>query len=159
MLRLLIVALLMCVASGASAKEKDEFRYEIVSAGVGTEGNALIKVYSYARNKNKAIELGKKNAVHGILFKGVPGGSGSYTQPPLVKPDQQAAHADFFKSFFKNGEYLRYVKVSSDGIISPKDMMQVGKEFKIGIVFVVSKSELRKYLESNGIIKSLGSMF
>lgn len=159
--KILLIILISLFTFDLSAKKKDsdEFRYEIVPMGVGTEGTALIKVYSYAKSQKKAIEVGKKNAVHGILFKGVPGGKGVYAQPPLVKPIEQETNKDFFDEFFESGEYLRFVTVSSEGIIDPKDMMRVGKNYKIGIVYTVSKNELRKYLEDNKIIKRLDSIF
>ncbi len=159
-MRKILLFLLMCVMSlNASAKDKNEFRYEVVPVAVGTEGTALIKVYSYAKSQKKAIELGKKNAVHAILFKGIPGGNGVYATPPMVKPAIQAANQDFFDQFFKNGDYLRFVTLSSDGLVDPEDMLRVGSDYKIGVIFAVSKNELRKYLEDNGIIQSLGNMF
>lgn len=151
--------LLFALCLNVSAKDKDEFKYEVVPVAVGTEGTALIKVYSYARTQKKAIELGKKNAIHAILFKGVPGGNGVYAQPPIVKPDIKETNQKFFDDFFDKGDYLRYVTVSTDGIIDPHDMLRVGRQYKIGIIFVVNKNELRKYLESEHIIQSIGSMF
>lgn len=141
------------------AKDKDEFRYEVVSAGVGTEGTELIKVYSYAKTQKKAIEIGKKNAVHAILFKGVPGGAGNYSKPAIVKNHEKESYKDFFKDFFNSGQYNQFVSVSSDGIIDPEDMLRVGSDYKIGIIYSVNKDALRQYLVDNGIIKTIGSMF
>ena len=145
--------------SAQKKKAAREFRYEIVSMGVGVQGTDLIKVYSYAKNEKDAVELAKQNAIHGVLFKGVAGTKGTASQPPLVKPQEKENHQDFFDDFFEHGTYQRYVSLSSDGIVDPKDRMKVGKEYKIGIVVSVNKADLRKYLESEGIIKGLGSMF
>lgn len=151
--------ILLTVAFGVQAKDKEEFKYEVVSMGVGSEGTELIKVFSYAKNQNKAIEIGKKNAVHAILFKGVPGSSGNYTQPAIVKNAEYENNKSFFNDFFKSGRYLQFVTLSSDGTVDPEDMLRVGGQYKIGIVYAVNKAALRKYLEEEGIIKSFGSMF
>ncbi len=156
MKRYIMLALMALLCYGMQAKDKDEFRYEVVSAGVGTEGSELIKVFSYAKNQKKAIEIGKKNAVHAILFKGVPGSNGNYTKPAMVKPQDKTANKEFFDEFFKSGQYLQFVSVSNDGAIDPEDMLRVGGEYKIGIIYSVSKDNLRKYLTDNNIIKSLG---
>lgn len=154
---MLVFALTLTIAS--NAKDKDEFIYEVVSAGVGTEGTEIIKVYSYAKSQKKAIEIGKKNAVHAILFKGVPSSSGNYTKPALVKNADKEKNKDFFDNFFKSGQYLQYVTLSTDGVIDPSDMLRVGNQYKIGIIYVVNKNSLRTYLEEQGIVKGLNSMF
>ena len=145
--------------SAQKKKAAREFRYEIVSMGTGSQGSALIKVYNYAKKEKDALELAKQNAVHGILFKGVAATSGTAAQPPLVKPQEKENNQDFFDNFFDNGDYQRYVSLSSDGIVDPKDRMKVGKEYKIGVVVSVNKKDLHDYLLSEGVIKGLGSMF
>ena len=147
MKKYIILTLLALLCYGVQAKDKNEFKYEVVSAGVGSEGSELIKVFSYAKNQKKAIEIGKANAVHAVLFKGIPG---------MVKMQEKANNEKFFDNFFKTGQYLQFVTVSNDGTIDPEDMLRVGGEYKIGIIYSVSKDNLRKYLIDNGIIKSLG---
>ncbi len=140
------------------AAQKD-YGYEIIGQGVGSQGSALVKVYSYAKNYRKALEMGKRNAVDGVLFKGIVGGNGIAAQPAMVKPAEYEANRSFFKDFFDKGTYLRYVNVSSDGSVSAKDRLRVGNQYKIGIIVSVDKSGLRSYLESQGVIKSMGGMF
>ncbi len=161
MKRILFISFLLILMGAVSVpveakKKKDEFRYEIVPVGVGTQGTALIKVYSYAKKEKDAIELAKKNAVHGVLFKGVVGGAGVNKQPAIVSPSEYENNREFFEVFFENGTYERYVSLSSDGSVSAKDRLKVGKEYKIGIIVSVNKEDLRKYLESEGIIKKFG---
>lgn len=154
-LSLLMMLVGVCTVS-AGKKQKKEYKYEIVPMGVGSQGSALIKVYSYAKNQKQAIELAKENAVHGILFKGVAGSSGTAAQPALVKPQDHEAHLDFFERFFEEGTYLRYVSLSSDGTVSSDDRLKVGNQYKIGIVVSVNKADLRKYLEEEGVIRKFG---
>lgn len=143
----------------ASCHSAQNYSYEMHCLGVGSEGSSLLKVYSYASTQKKAIEQAKKDAVHGILFKGLVGGSGCYNQPALVKPEELQAHESFFKNFFESGDYLRYVNLSSDGTVSAKDRLKVGNQYKIGIAVSVQKDALRKYLEEQGVIKKLTFLF
>lgn len=154
----LLLLFLVTTLLGACGTAKN-YSYEIHCLGVGTEGSALLKVYSYAGTQKKAIEQAKHDAVHGILFKGVVGGAGCYNQPPIVKPSELDANQSFFKEFFESGEYLRFVNLSSDGTVSAKDRLKVGSRYKVGVAVSVQKDALRKYLESRGVIKSLNFLF
>lgn len=156
-LLLTIVAVIFGVLNCSAQKKKKtvhEFRYD-----VGAQGTDLIKVYSYTKNDKEVSDLAKINAVHAVLFKGIAATSGTEMQPALVKNREKENNAEFFDNFFENGTYNQYVTLSSDGVVNAKDRMKVGKEYKIGIIVSVNKHDLRKYLESEGIIKGLGSMF
>ena len=94
-----------------------------------------------------------------MLFSGFTGGNGISTQRPLVKAEVKAANEEFFDKFFANKEYERFVNLSADATVKPGDMIKVGKLYKIGFTVSINKDGLREYLESQGILKSLGSMF
>lgn len=134
------------------------YNYEIFCENVGSQGTNLIKVYSYAKTVDKAIEQAKHDAVHGILFKGFVGGNNCSSQAPIVRPEELNDNKEFFDNFFK-GEYKRFVYLSSDGSVAPKDKLKVGEMYKVGVVISVNKVELRKHLESQKIIKKLGEIF
>lgn len=147
----------------AGSKKKQEkadedtqsFRYEleyIKSAGTGL---ANVKVWNYSKNPNIATEQTKKNAVHGVLFKGY-SGAGS-TQPPIVRDAAALSnHAEFFKAFFgEGGEYMRYVTST----VGSPEVTKVGKEYKIGQTIQVNTAQLRKHLEQAGVIRGLSSGF
>lgn len=148
---------------GQAKKKADKatvaWRYEIEAVGVGVQGTYLVKVWSYSKNKEVAMEQCKKNAVHGIIFKGFSGNDKVRTnQRPLSSnPTLEIEHADFFKSFFENGgKYMKFVTISTD---ASRDVIQVGKEYKVGVVVSVNVSELRKDLEAAGVIKGLSNGF
>ncbi len=137
--------------------ETEQFRYELECAGNGAQGTYLVKVYSYSKKPNVAAEQCKKNAVHGIIFKGFTGMNGCVSQPALVKnPGAELEHRAFFEQFFKDGgEYMKYVSVSG----KPQELLKVGREYKVGLVVVVHKDALRKALEQAGVVRSLNSLF
>lgn len=137
-----------------------EWRYELECAGTGTDGTYLVRVYSYSKKPKIAIEQAKKNAVHGIVFKGFAGGGqGCVSQKPLAgNPGIEQEKQEFFINFFADGgKYMKFVSQSGDG--TPESTVKVGKEYKVGVVVSVQKELLRKDLESAGIIKGLSSGF
>jgi hypothetical protein len=139
-----------------------EWRYELECMGVGSQGSYLVKVWSYSKNSKVAIEQAKKNAVHGVVFKGYAGTGQKCPSQQALAPqvgveDQFEA---FFDRFFANGgDYMKYVSVSGDGVPGVNDVEKVGKQYKIGIVVSVMKDALRKDLEAAGVIKGLSSGF
>jgi hypothetical protein len=150
------------VAAQARAKAEKatrEWRYEIECAGIGADGTYLIKVWSYSKKATVAIEQVKKNAVHGVVFKGFVGAiQGCTSQKPLTNnPALEQERADFFDDFFADGgKFMKFVSASGDG---NAEVLKVGKEYKVGVVVSVMKDQLRKDLEAAGIIKGLSSGF
>lgn len=142
-------------------KQTFAWNYEIECAGVGTDGTYLVKIFTISNKSRIDIEQAKKNAVHGVLFKGFPGKDGCKTQKPIASnPNIEYEKNDFFMNFFQdNGKYMKYVTLSADGQIDSKDVKKVGKQYKIGLIVTVSKDALRKDLEEAGIIRGLNSGF
>lgn len=140
------------------AKEVDQFRYELECAGNGVQGTYLVKVWTYSNTPRISPMLYKKNAVHGIVFKGFIGDNGCVSQRALVNtPGAELEHKDFFDLFFDDakGEYMKYVSVTS----ATQEVIKVGKEYKIGVIVSVHKDALRKALENAGIVKGLSHGF
>lgn len=143
-------------------KDTEAWRYEIEPVGVGTQGTYIIKVWSYSSNQNVAIEQAKKNAVHGIIFRGFTGKQGVPGQRALTNNvNLEQERADFFDPFFsRGGKYMKFVSLSGDGAIGAGDRIKIDKRtYKIGVVVTVNVAALRKDLEDAGIIKGLGSGF
>ena len=164
---LLFLMIIGCsLVANAQAKKKankdtEAWRYEIEVVQTGTQGTYLIKVWSYSKKPDVAIEQAKKNAVHGIIFKGFTGTSSVPGQKALTSNvNLEEEKADFFKPFFADGgKYMKFVSTSNDGAVAAEDRMKIGKEYKVGVIVSVNVSALRKDLEAAGIIKSLGAGF
>ena len=76
----LLMMLLLTISFGSIAQKKEdkrtmEWRYEAQCAGVGSDSDFLIKIYTCTTKKNLPMEQAKKNAVHAVLFKGYPANS------------------------------------------------------------------------------------
>lgn len=141
-----------------NTKEVDQFRYELECAGNGAQGTYLVKVWTYSQNPHVAAMQCKKNAVHGVVFKGFIGENGCVSQRAIVNtPGAELEHKDFFDLFFDDarGEYMKYVSVTS----ASQEVIKVGKEYKVGMVVSVHKDALRKALENAGVVKGLSHGF
>jgi len=140
-------------------KDTEQFRYDISCAGVGAQGTYLVKVWSYCKKSQPqvATEQSRKNAVHGIIFKGFSGATqGCPAQRALASdPTIAQQHSDFFRKFFSDGgDYMKYV-LSTERV----DRVKVGREYKIACVVSVAKDQLRKDLEAAGILKGISTGF
>lgn len=169
----IIICLLLSSQVFAQKKKKAddatlEFRYEAEAAvGQATQGYTLVKVFSYAKDKNIAMSQAGKNAVHAILFRGtadynsVDGKIRIKGQKPII-PDVLVydENIEYFKEFFKDGgQFQRYVQLVNNGIPDPGDIIKIGKEYKVGVKVLVNTSALRKTMEKAGMIKALGGVF
>lgn len=159
----LLIFVLSCIVCGqlsaqklTANKETMNFQYDIECAGNGTQGTYLVKVWSYSSSKKVAREQSRKNAVHGVIFKGFAGGDGCVGQRPLVsKPGAEMEHAEYFSSFFSS-EALKYASI----VNGTDEVVKIGSlRYKVGCVVSVQKDQLRKALEAAGIIRGLNSGF
>ncbi|MDR0414796.1 MAG: hypothetical protein LBH84_05200 [Prevotellaceae bacterium] len=162
---IIAAAAIIAAACGSAKKMADsdtrQWRYELEAAGVGVQGSWQVKVWSYSKDAGVAVEQAKKNAVHGIIFKGFTSSiRGVPSQKPIVSaPGMDVERKDFFEPFFADGgSYQKFVNLSNNGAIAPGDRIKIGKEYKIGVVVSVNVTALRKELENAGIVKKLGAI-
>lgn len=147
-----------CASKSSMNKDTNRFRYDIECAGTGASGTYLVKVWSYSTDRKKAAQQAMKNAVHGVIFKGINGGNGCASQRALAaNPGVEIEYQEYFNRFFNddNGEYNKYA--SSTGA-APEEI-KVNNEYKVGVVVVVHKDALRQALEAAGVIKGLNYGF
>jgi len=161
LLSLLVAALCVPAFAGISQKkankDTNQFRYEIECAGNAIQGTYLVKVWSYSKKAATAENQCRKNAVHGVIFKGYGGGQGCVSQRPLANnPGVETQYEEYFKSFFADGgEFQKYASIME----GTTETVKVGREYKVGVVVSVRKDDLRKALEAAGIIRGLSSGF
>src|SRR5690606_21911572 len=129
---------------------------ELECVGEGKQGTYIVKVWSYSKRADVAIEQAKKNAIHGIIFKGFPSngqtcrGQKALAPTPGVEDEQKA----FFRKFFADGgDYMKYAQRSNEGskddlagdIVKLSGMKRVddgaGAQYKVGVIVVVMKDE------------------
>ncbi len=68
----------------------------------------------------------------------------------------EAQHADFYKDFFSDsGSASDFASI----VVDSRKVVKSGKEYRVTMTISVHKEELRSYLESLGILKSLNFGF
>ncbi len=149
----------ICALFGTmSAANDDALKYDIESAGSAVEGSYLVKVWVHSKMARVSDDELKHAAVHGVLFRGFHGKQGQVSQRPLAKSavvEQQ--RADYFKVFFgEEGAYLQYATIVPG---SYERVKMQKKGYKVGAVVQVFKDNLRRELQSAGIIQGLSSGF
>jgi len=149
--------------------------YEVFPMTQSQEGNVNFKIFSYGYDPDDALERCKMDAIHAVLFKGIPGSS--QEKPLIPNLDAFNQHKEYFANFFgvnskdisntavtifgrirllpgyANGPYRLFVNFSGDGSINPNDRMKVDNRYKVGVGMSVNINLLRKRLEKDGIIK------
>lgn len=140
---------------------KSPYNYEIQSLGVGQEGTKLVKVWGYDRKAHMAVMEAEKNAVAAAIFRGIPAGNGSVATPALCKNQNcYENNQKFFDEFFKpGGKYLQYVNRTNDGMPGGSDRIKMKRGYKVAVKASIAHSNLRDYLEQEGIVKRLDSGF
>ena len=161
LLSLLVVVLCLpacrSIRQNKANKDTNQYRYEIECAGNAVQGTYLGKVWTYSRSAAVAENQCRKNAVHGVIFKGYGGGQGCVSQRPMASnPGVEQQYKEYFDSFFATGgEFQKYASIMSGTM----ETVKVGNEYKVGVVVSVRKDDLRKALEAAGVIKSLNAGF
>ncbi len=156
-----LIATSCATSKKAADADTKSFRYELEAMPTGTQGTYLVKVWTYTSDPKLPMDRAKKNAVHGVIFKGFAGKPGIPGQVALVSnASVQQEKASYFDKFFETGgEYLKYANIASNGAIAAEDIVRVGKEYKVAVVVSVNVASLRKALETAGIIRSLDAGF
>lgn len=143
------------------AKKEEPLKYDIASAGVSASGMTLVKISLYVDKPTKAtVELLKKAAVHGIVFRGLSESSvmGYSNQKPLASsPAAAQQYGDFFELFFQpGGQYLSYANM----VESTTQAVKVGKkEYRVTAIINVSTDQLRQLLQQGGVIRKMTDGF
>lgn len=134
-----------------------ETNFEAICEGTGTEGTQLFKIYFYFKKEKNAGLHAKENAIKAILFQGIPTGNGCVNRG-LVTQKEYEENMDYFEGFFKKeGPYLMYVNLVGDSLVERVKMPK--KTYKAAWVVSVNYDNLRRKLETDGVISSLDSGF
>lgn len=130
--------------------------FNIISTGQGRGGSYFVKVTTVVKKIKDAQDILKHDAVEGVLFYGFTSSDGSINQKPLVSdPNVEQTKAEFFKAFFNEKQYLKYVTMTESSFSSIK----VKKGYEVSALFLVDKESLQHYLEDSGIIKGFSNLW
>ena len=161
---LICMSLFVVVTATARDDEEDSYRYELENYTDRTmsDGYIMVKVWNYGRKEKITRQTCMRNAVHGVIFKGVSGGraSGLNKGHAALCPDGYSAHTDYFDNFFNSGDYMQFVELTNNGNIQAGDRIKISsKEYKIAMVCIINYNALRDRLQKDGVAKGLNSLF
>lgn len=158
---MMLITLMLTSCSSSKNISSYAKQYEVETLGVGTDGTYLIKVTDYFSTTDEEVYLDglKKDAVHCVIYRGIPAGNGSMKQPALITGDTDVeGNEATLNIFFEQKLYLNFINAV---VNSSKTITKISgsKYYKIGVGISVNKDELRKYLIDNNIIKPLNYLF
>lgn len=161
-----IVALMCIFTNGEAAKKYkwDSSATPIVEqTGVASDGY-FVKAWGVASNADKAMEKARMDAVHAALFCGISQsqnkqGRGTGELPALVDDAIATKREDFFRSFFSSGKFLEFVSDVSSTYPKGADNVKTPQGRRVGLQLVLHYDSLRKYLQEEGVVKTLGEHF
>lgn len=170
MRKLLVLTLAFAMVTVVQAQKKKQKEiagytaqnYEITCIGVGNEGTKLIAVYGYGKDPERATYEAKRNAIHGVIFKGTETNSGGCmgVKPLAASVSLETERRDFFEKFFADGGlYLNFISLSGESQANRTVTKIDKKTYKVGTAVAVRYDALRKELENAGVIKKLSSGF
>lgn len=126
------------------------YEYDIVGVAIAKEGYYLVEISTMIDKKKEAtIDIAKKCAIHGCLFKGFVVERISQ-KPILPSPSEAEEHSEYFEKLI-NEQFNTYTNSAH-----PIQIVKVGKRFRVKAIVVVAKESLRKDLEKAGIVRKLG---
>ena len=135
--------------------------YEVETKGVGNDGTYLVRITDYVKTRKEPfLEILKRDAVHAVMFDGIPAGGGSVAQPALINDENRIEEPEFYMNdfFVDNGPYLNFVNDVAIASLSVVKMKKPSR-FKVSVVISIKKDDLRKYLVDSKIIKSADDLF
>ncbi|MDG1724477.1 MAG: hypothetical protein P8I11_02170 [Bacteroidia bacterium] len=130
---------------------KLKWRYDIEIVSESDNSNYIVKVSTYSKKPALDLELAKKSAIHGVIFKGV------NNHPPLANNlSIEKSKYEFFREFFgPNRIFSKFVSEITKESIGIDKIIKTKKGYKISSILMINHVQLRKYLENQGIIKPL----
>lgn len=128
--------------------------YQSECVSLDTNGYITIRIWDPKKGSNYQIEQARKDSIHSLLLSGVAEFGGCSTQSPILASSEDRLNFEKIqKSFFANkGKWSMFVRSSSIAVTLPTS---IGSENWKVYQVSISKTELRKYLEEQKIIKSL----
>ena len=134
------------------------YEYKTECLGVELDGSQTLKAWGNGRNRADACEQAKKNAVRDVVFFGIKSGKSDCNSNPLIyEVNAQDKYQDYFNKFFTDGgDYKNFVNVKDEKIMDKisRDKKKTAESVTHGMVVRVLRSELKKKLIADGIIKT-----
>lgn len=157
----MMLVMLMGAPISALADNDAEFNYEFENVKAADQaGFVVVKIWNYGRREKLTRNLCMRNAIEGVLFKGLSAdGTGSTSNYPALVPGGYSSHKEYFDRFFES-DYMQYIQLSNKGAMGAGDVIKISKkDYKIGMLVKINYNALRQRMEKDGIAASARSLF
>lgn len=156
-LTLLLLAGFVAIQMVAKGSSDAPMEYELQGAGTGVQGTYLVEVSLLTKNNKVSDAELVSAAVHGVLFRGFENPQTRNSQKPLAgSAANEDQHIDFYKEFFSaQGKAHTFGTVARGS----RTITKAGKQYRVSAKVTVNKSTLLQYLEQQGVVESLNSIF
>lgn len=158
-MKLKIAILALCLGQTVLAQKSTagNYTYKTECLGVELDGSQTVKAWGNGRNRADAVEQAKKNAVRDIIFNGLTEGKQDCEKKPLIfEVNAKEKYEEYFNKFFADGgEYMNFISLRDERILDKisRDKKKARESVTNGLIVRVLRSELKKKLISDGIIK------
>ena len=144
---LIVAYMLACVCMAKTNVANCD--YSIAGVAIGKEGTYLVEVSAVVDKKKEAtIDIVKKCALHGCLYKGFV--VDRISQSPLLSSPVEQEQTESLDKLL-NEQFNMYI-ISTQ----PVQIVKVGKRYRVTAIVSVAKERLRKDLEKAGVVRKLG---
>ena len=157
---LIAFMLLGLISAQGIAKDKFiDYNYEVTREECGSckcsdPNYVIFMVYSYGKKEATTTDICLRNAVHGIMFKGLPASGQLGAVSALMGSTSYSEHNEYFNEFFKSA-YKQYISETNKG---NQTVIKCAKGLKVGIKVKVNIKLLKQRLKNDGILKDFKDM-
>lgn len=148
---LAIVLALPLMAKSYPWKGINDHEIIISQISMGNDRSRVCKVVGVAGSADNAIEMALQNAVVGVLFYGIPKqDNGVNGLNPMLSVDDYENNLEFFKTFFKKGEFMEYVSKVTSRYPTGENNVSTSEGRKVTIVVNINITKLISRLQELG---------
>lgn len=150
MQRIYILLLFFALASCASNKNFQS-RSEVIFLKESTSQLVYVTSVGYGKNREDAISNAQKNAVHVILFIGIPQSS---AKNPLVVNENvsRSNNSSYFENLLNGSRYKIFIAESAES----SNLINMKGSYKIYMNLTINRAALQNDLEQNSVIRKFG---
>ena len=133
----------LCILLAAVSLSAQNYSND-VEALSETDNTATVRSSGIHAKKKEAAEMAAKSAFYSFFFTGIPGLNNN---KPLLKPEDEKKHRDYFERFFTAGRYRNFIRE-----VSVMREEKSGKDYKATVRMEFNKELLLRDIEINKLL-------
>ncbi len=153
---MLTISFMLLVGCKTSKKISGNYTHEIECMGAELDGSVTLKAWGKGKSRPDALEQARKEALNSVLFVGIRNGKPDCdTRAILNAPNIRENKSDYFNNFFKDGgDYKKFISNRDESFGKKERIKGRDGEVMFGFIIRVMRSELKKQMITDGILKN-----